>query len=78
MIGAELDRIAAKVRHRRPYNCRHSYASIGLSEGLQPAFLASQLGHTLEVFYRTYATWIDDDSNQVQYSKLESIHRQIK
>jgi hypothetical protein len=28
---------------------------------LEPAFLAKQLGHTLAVFYSTYAAWISDD-----------------
>lgn len=42
--------IEAKIRYRRPYNCRHTYASIGLSAGLEPAFLAGQLGHTIDVF----------------------------
>lgn len=65
----------AKVRYRRPYNCRHSYASIGLSAGLEPAFLASQLGHTLEVFYRTYASWINDDRNTEQYKKMDSMNQ---
>lgn len=64
-----------KIRYRRPYNCRHSYAAIGLSAGLEPAFLAAQLGHTLEVFYRTYASWIAEDRNAEQYRKLEELAR---
>lgn len=63
----------AKVRYRRPYNCRHTYASIGLSSGLQPGFLAKQLGHTLEVFYRTYADWIEDDRYEAECRKLDAI-----
>lgn len=63
------------VRYRRPYNCRHTYASDGLSNGLEPAFLADQLGHTLEVFYRTYAHWLGEDKNQSQYEMLDNLDR---
>ena len=39
------------IRPRRgPYPWRHTYASIGISEGAAPAFLARQLGHALETF----------------------------
>ena len=68
----------AKVRYRRPYNCRHTYASEGLSNGLEPAFLADQLGHTLEVFYRTYAHWLGEDKNQGQYAMLDELAKKGK
>lgn len=65
----------AKVRYRRPYNCRHTYASIGLSSGLEPGFLAAQLGHSLEIFYRNYATWISEARNHLQFQKLDQLSR---
>ncbi len=46
------------------YPWRHTYASIGLSEGAKPGFLAKQLGHTLAVFYSNYAAWIDTDTDR--------------
>lgn len=65
----------SRVRYRRPYNCRHTYASEGLSNSLEPAFLAEQLGHTLEVFYRTYAHWLGEDKNTSQYELLDNLDR---
>ncbi|MGN6870276.1 MAG: tyrosine-type recombinase/integrase [Solirubrobacteraceae bacterium] len=39
----------------RPYDCRHSFASLLLAEGRQPIYCAQQLGHSLAVFLSTYA-----------------------
>jgi integrase len=44
-----------RIRYRRPYNMRHTYATIGLMSGARPAFLAGQLGHSLRVFFDVYA-----------------------
>jgi integrase len=53
------------TRSRSPnYPWRHTYCSIGLTNGGQPAFLASQTGHSLEMFYSTYAKWIDTDDDR--------------
>lgn len=58
-------------RSRQPnYPWRHTYASIGLTNGLEPAFLAKQLGHTLAVFYSTYATWIDSDTDREKVERV--------
>lgn len=52
----------AGVRHREgPYPWRHTYASIGLTSGADPAWLANQLGHSLQVFYSVYSKWINTD-----------------
>lgn len=60
-----------KIRQRvGPYPWRHTYASLGLMAGVEPAFLARQLGHSLEVFYRTYATWIRGDQDREQMARL--------
>ncbi|SFB35876.1 integrase [Collimonas sp. OK607] len=48
------------IQHRRPYNTRATYATIGLMAGARPAYMAAQLGHGLDVFYRDYAAWIND------------------
>jgi transcriptional regulator with XRE-family HTH domain len=44
----------------RPYDLRHSFASLLLAEGKQPIWCAKQLGHTLAVFPSTYAHLIDE------------------
>ena len=44
----------------RPYDLRHSFASLLLAEGRQPIWIAKQLGHSLAVFLSTYAHLIDE------------------
>ena len=49
----------AGVRHRPPYQLRHTFASLMLSAGEAPAYVARLLGHTtVETLYRYYARWI--------------------
>lgn len=50
----------AKLRHRAPYQTRHTYATMLLMAGANPAWAAGQLGHSVEVFFRKYARWIED------------------
>lgn len=44
----------------RPYDLRHSAASLWLAEGQQPPQVARWLGHSLAVLLRTYAHLIDE------------------
>ena len=44
----------------RPYDLRHSFASLLLAERRQPLWIAKQLGHSLAVFLSTYAHLIDE------------------
>ncbi len=60
------------LRYRRPYNMRHSYATSMLMAGMTPAFCARQLGHTVEMFLRTYAKWIDGSQNDLEMARLEN------
>ncbi|MDR5735855.1 DUF3596 domain-containing protein [Caballeronia sp. LZ025] len=60
------------IRYRRPYNMRHSYATSMLMAGMTPAFCAKQLGHTVEMFLRIYAKWIDGNQNDLEMARLES------
>ena len=55
---------------RRGYNCRHTYASLGLTRGVKPGFLASQLGHSMEMFFGRYATYIESASDAIEVGKL--------
>lgn len=63
---------ALGIRYRRPYNTRATYATIGLMSGARPAYMATQLGHSLEVFYRDYADWIADQDDDRELSKIEA------
>lgn len=60
------------IRHRRAYNTRHTYATIGLMAGANPAFMARQLGHSLEMFFKVYAKWIDGKNDDREMAKIEA------
>ena len=62
---------AAGVRYRRAYNCRHTYASLGLKAHAKPAFLSAQLGHSLQMFYTAYAKWISEDDDAEELARIE-------
>lgn len=61
------------IRYRRPYNMRHTYATAMLMANMTPAFCAKQLGHSVEMFLRTYAKWIDGDQNELEMQRLEAV-----
>lgn len=49
----------AGVRYRCPYQTRHTYASMMLSAGEDPTYIASQLGHRdWAMIRKVYARWI--------------------
>jgi integrase len=60
------------IRYRRPYNMRHTYATLMLMAGMNPSMCAKQLGHSVEMFLKTYTKWIDGDQNDREMDKLES------
>jgi len=47
------------VRYRDPYNVRHSCAARMLEAGCLPSWCANVLGHSIETFYRVYASIIN-------------------
>lgn len=63
---------ALGIRYRKPYNMRHTYATMMLMAGMTPAFCASQLGHSVEMFLTTYSKWIDGGQNDVEMARLEA------
>ena len=42
-----------------------------LMANMTPAFCAKQLGHSVEMFLRTYAKWIDGGQNALEMKRLE-------
>ncbi|MDA7013583.1 DUF3596 domain-containing protein [Pseudomonas cerasi] len=49
----------AGVRYRRPYQTRHTYASMMLSAGEHPMWVAKQMGHTdWTMIARVYGKWL--------------------
>ena len=59
------------IRYRPPYNCRHTYATICLMSGLNPAFIAQQLGHSVQMLLSTYARWINSSNDWQELEKLQ-------
>ncbi|MBV8657141.1 MAG: tyrosine-type recombinase/integrase, partial [Burkholderiales bacterium] len=60
------------IRYRRMYNSRHTFATIGLMAGANPAYMARQLGHSLEMFFRVYAKWIDGKDDDRELAKIQA------
>jgi integrase len=61
-----------EVRYRRPYQMRHSYATSMLMSSMNHSFCARQLGHSVEVFQKTYSTWIDGPQDDIEMGLLEA------
>lgn len=54
----------AKVRYRNPYQTRHTYASMMLSAGEHPMWVAKQMGHSSWVMIaRVYGRYIPTDGD---------------
>lgn len=60
---------AAGVQYRNPYQTRHTYASMLLSRGENPLWVAEQMGHRdTEMIQRHYGKWIPDRRVQAGYT----------
>ncbi|PID45033.1 MAG: site-specific integrase [Proteobacteria bacterium] len=58
------------IRHRRAYETRHTYATMLLMAGCNPAYAASQMGHSLQMFFSIYARWIRAREDAKEHGKL--------
>lgn len=61
-----------KIKPRSQYNCRHTCATMCLMAGMNPAFIAGQLGHSVQVLLSTYARWLSSTTDWSEVGKLES------
>jgi integrase len=53
----------AEVRHRPPYQTRHTYACWNLTARGNLAFIANQMGHSdYSMLVKVYGRWIDSES----------------
>ena len=59
------------IRNRRPYNMRHTYATMLLMAGAKPGWCAKQMGHSVEIFHSTYAKWIDGQRDEHELDLVE-------
>ena len=51
---------------------RHTYATLMLMAGMTPAFCAGQMGHSVDIFLRTYAKWIPGAGDAAEMARLEA------
>ena len=61
----------AGVRYRRPYYCRHTFASRAITAGAEPSWVARQMGDRVETVMRHYAQWISGDKDRKELEKME-------
>ena len=60
------------IRYRRPYNMRHTCATDMLMAGMNHSYCAGQLGHSVDIFQRTYSKWIDGEQNDREMDRWEA------
>lgn len=63
---------ALGIRYRDPYHTRHTAATTMLMAGANPAYVAAQLGHSVQVLLTVYARWISGDANAAELAKVEA------
>lgn len=67
----------AEVRYRRPYQTRHTYASMMLSAGEHPMWVAQQMGHSdWGMIRRVYGRFLNDASPDAG-SRAESLYGNV-
>lgn len=66
------------IRRRRMYDTRHTYATMCLMAGMNPAFIAAQLGHSVQVLLSTYAKWISSPNDWAELEKLKMLESGTK
>lgn len=61
------------IRHRRAYNTRHTYATAALMAGVNPSYIARQLGHAnTAMLFKVYSRWIDGADKGVERRIMEA------
>jgi integrase len=65
----------AAYRVRDARQTRHTFATMCLHAGLKPGWVAGQLGHSVEMFYRVYSKWIEaQDQGAERKRQLLCVH----
>lgn len=70
---ALLHRVAG-VSHREPYQCRHSSVSWKLIAGQNMLKVSKNHGHSMATMLKTYAHWIESDSEEAEVERINSFH----
>jgi integrase len=67
------------IRWRRAYQTRHTYATNALAAGVNPTYIARQMGHkNAKMLFTVYAKWIDGADRGREKAKLEAALRNEK
>lgn len=62
------------IRQRRAYATRHTYATVALMGGINPAYIASQLGHSNpKMLFETYSRWIENADKGTQRAAMAAL-----
>ncbi|WPB58597.1 site-specific integrase [Xylophilus sp. GOD-11R] len=62
------------IRARRAYQTRHTYATNALSAGVNPSYVARQMGHAnAKMLFTVYAKWIDGADRGREKAKMEAM-----
>lgn len=65
---------AVGIRDRDARQTRHSFATMCLHAGMNPAYIARQMGHTNpRMFFEVYSKWIDGDASEREKAKLDAL-----
>jgi len=65
---------ACGIRRRPAYNTRHTYATVALMAGVNPAYIARQLGHAnTAMLFKHYAKWIEGADSGLEARKLNLV-----
>lgn len=60
------------LNRRVAYQTRHTYATLNLMAGVNPAYIARQMGHkNMQMLLTTYARWIDGADEGRERAKVE-------
>jgi integrase len=63
---------AIGIRHRDARQTRHTFATLCLMAGMNPAYVSRQMGHTnAKMFFEVYSKWIDGVANAREKSKMD-------
>lgn len=65
---------ALGLRHRDAYQARHTFATLLLMGGINPAYISKQLGHTTpQMLFKVYARWIDGADKGAEAAKANAL-----
>lgn len=61
------------IRYREPYQMRHTYATMAIMAGVNPVYVARQMGNSVRVMFKNYARWIERADRGRERSKLDGV-----